>query len=169
MQEGFERIRNISPAARPVIVPLTSPEWAAHTGVQRVRIGGFTVPRGAAWVVPNPMPLVLKLFSAAGVQLPVDSRVILAKRRIPEDHPEFLAMVLYGHYFSMTEAQQRNAEFYSQILVRLSPLRVGSQIDGIRFGQEERLDIFLESSATVNLAVAGTIVEFPVGVDNSNV
>lgn len=167
MQEAFDRIKQTDPAARPILVPITSPEFAAHTGLQRVRIGAFTVPRGANWIVPNPVPMIAKLFSAAGVQLPVDSAIVLAKRSRPDDYPEYIARIPYSTFFDLTEVQQRDARNYQHILFTLSPLRVGSQIQAIRFRQEELLELYLESTATVNLAVAGTRLEFPVGVNNS--
>jgi hypothetical protein len=167
MQEAFERIKQINPSARPITVLFTSPEFASFSGRQRVRVGAFTVPRGAVWVLPNPLPLIAKLFSAPGVQIPPDSDLILAKRSRPDDHPEFIAKVQYASYFDLTESQQRDAKFYQNILQTLAPLRVGVQINGIKFRQEEQIEIYAESSATVNLTVTGTRLELPVGVDNS--
>ena len=86
MQEAFERIKQINPAARPISVLFTSPEFSVHTGKQRLKIGQFTVPRGATWVLPNPLPIIAKLFDNAGNQIPPDSDLIIAKRSRLDDH-----------------------------------------------------------------------------------
>ncbi|WP_337871148.1 hypothetical protein [Meiothermus sp.] len=169
MQEAFERIKQINPSARPITVLFTSPEFAAYTGRQRVKIGIFTVPRGATWVLPNPLPLIAKLYDNAGNQIPPDSDLIIAKRSRPDDHPEFIAKIQYAAYYDLTESQQRDAKYYQNILQTLAPLRVGVQINGIKFRQEELLEIYVESTATVNLSQPGTRLELPAGVDNSNV
>lgn len=169
MQEAFERIKQINPSARPITVLFTSPEFAAYTGKQRVKIGTFTVPRGATWVLPNPLPLIAKLYDNAGNQIPPDSDLIIAKRSRPDDHPEFIAKVQYAAYYDLTESQQRDAKYYQNILQTLAPLRVGAQITGIKFRQEELLEIYVESTATVDLSRPGTRLELPAGVDNSNV
>lgn len=169
MQEAFERIRQINPSARPITVLFTSPEFAAHSGKQRLKVGTFTVPRGASWVLPNPLPIVAKLYDSGGNQIPPDSDLIIAKRSRPDDHPEFIAKVQYAAYYDLTESQQRDAKYYQNILQTLAPLRVGAQIQGIRFRQEELLEIYVESSVTVDLSQPGTRLELPAGVDNSNV
>lgn len=169
MQEAFERIKQINPAARPITVLFTSPEFAAYSGKQRVKIGTFTVPRGATWVLPNPLPLIAKLYDNAGNQIPPDSDLIIAKRSRPDDHPEFIAKVQYAAYYDLTESQQRDAKYYQNILQTLAPLRVGAQIQAIRFRQEELVEIYVESSVAVDLSQAGTRLELPAGVDNSNV
>jgi len=86
MQEAFERIKQINPSARPISVLFTSPEFSVHTGKQRLKIGQFTVPRGATWVLPNPLPIIAKLFDNAGNQIPPDSDLIIAKRSRLDDH-----------------------------------------------------------------------------------
>jgi len=169
MQEAFERIKQINPAARPISVLFTSPEFAAYTGKQRLKIGQFTVPRGATWVLPNPVPIIAKLFDNAGNQIPPDSDLIIAKRSRPDDHPEFIAKVQYAAYYDLTESQQRDAKYYQNILQTLAPLRVGAQIQAIRFRQEELVEIYVESDVAVDLTKPGTRLEFPAGVDNSNV
>ncbi|MCX7782151.1 MAG: hypothetical protein N2318_00730 [Meiothermus sp.] len=169
MQEAFERIKQINPAARPITVLYTGPEFTPHSGRQRVKIGTFTVPRGATWVLPNPLPLILKFYDGSGNQIPPDSDVFIAKRSRPDDHPEFIAKVQYAAYYDLTEAQQRDAKYYQNILQTLAPLRVGAQIQAIRFRQEEQIEIYVESSVAVDLTQPGTRFELPAGVDNSNV
>lgn len=169
MQEAFERIRQVNPAARPITVLFPSPEFAAHSGKQRLKIGTFTVPRGATWVLPNPLPIVAKLYDSGGNQIPPDSDLIIAKRSRPDDHPEFIAKIQYAAYYDLTESQQRDAKYYQNILQTLAPVRVGAQIKGIRFRQEELIEVYVESNVAVDLSQAGTRLELPAGVDNSNV
>ena len=112
---------------------------------------------------------MVKLFDNAGNQIPPDSDLIIAKRSRPDDHPEFIAKVQYAAYYDLTESQQRDAKYYQNILQTLAPLRVGAQIQAIRFRQEELVEIYVESSVTVDLNRPGTRLEFAAGVDNSNV
>lgn len=169
MQEAFNRIKQLFPNARPITALQTSPEFASYSGKQRVKIGSFKVPRGANWILPNPLPLILKLYDTAGNQITPDSDVFIAKRVLGFDHPEYIAKVQYANYYDLTESQQRDGKYYQNVLQTLAPVRVGADIQGIRFREEDLIEFYVESTATVDLTKPGTRLEFAVGVDNSNV
>ncbi|MCL6527644.1 MAG: hypothetical protein K6T57_12280 [Thermaceae bacterium] len=168
MQEAFDRLKKIYPSARPITALISSPEFSSYTGKQRVKIGSFAVPRGANWILPNPLPLVLKLYDNLGNQITPDADVFIAKKTRGFDHPEYIAKVQYAGYYDLTESQQRDTKYYQNILQTLAPLRVDTDIQGIRFREEDTVEFYLEANQTVDLTKPGTRLEFAVGVDNSN-
>ena len=169
MQEAFNRIKALRPGARPITLIKGGPDYRDYTGRQRVKVAEFVVPQGASWVIPNPLPVVLKLYDSAGNQLPHDTDVFLARKTRGFDAPEFLGKIQYASYYDLTEAQQRDAKYYQNILATLSPAKGGVAPQGFAFREGDILEIYVESSATPNLADARTRIELPVGVDNSTI
>lgn len=111
---------------------------------------------------------MLKLYDTAGNQITPDSDVYIAKRTRGFDHPEYIAKVQYASYYDLSESQQRDGKYYQNILQTLAPTRVGADIQGIRFREEDFVEFYVEAVATVDLTKPGTRLEFAVGVDNSN-
>jgi hypothetical protein len=170
MREAFDRIKKVDPKATPKIVSFNSPEFAVlmnHRIVpDRVLIGRFTVPSGANWILPNPLPMIIKLFSAADTQIPLDSRLVLTKRSSLGNKPEGIAQIQYSAYFDLTVIQQYNADFYQNILANLFLPNNGSQIPAIRFQEGEILEIYVEPPVAVDLDQPDTRFMFPVGQNN---
>jgi len=171
MQEAFERIKRLRPGARPITILRSGPEFQAYGGRQRVKVGEFVVPAGATWVLPNPVPVVLKLYDSGGNQLPHTTDVFFARRTKGFDFPEFLVKAQYASYYDLSEAQQRDAKYYQNILQTASPLRAPVPPEGIVLREGDTLEIYVETDPgiTVNLNDSRTRIELPVGVDNSNV
>mgnify|MGYP001275841162 FL=1 len=171
MQEAFERIKRLRPGARPITILRSGPEFQAYGGRQKVKVGEFVVPSGATWVFPNPVPVVLKLYDYGGNQLPHTTDVFFARRTKGFDFPEFLIKVQYASYYDLSEAQQRDAKYYQNILQTASPLRAPVPPEGIVLREGDTLEIYVETDPgiTVNLNDSRTRIELPVGVDNSNV
>lgn len=171
MQEAFERIKRLRPGARPITILRSGPEFQAYGGRQRVKVGEFVVPAGATWVLPNPVPVVLKLYDSGGNQLPHTTDVYVSRRTKGFDFPEFLIKVQYASYYDLSEAQQRDAKYYQNILQTASPLRAPVPPEGIVLREGDTLEIYVETDPgiTVNLNDSRTRIELPVGVDNSNV
>lgn len=171
MQEAFERIKQLRPGARPITILRSGPEFRAYGGRQKVKVGEFVVPSGATWVFPNPVPVVLKLYDSNGNQLPHTTDVFFARRTKGFDFPEFLVKAQYASYYDLSEAQQRDAKFYQNILQTASPLYAPAPPQGIVLREGDTLEIYVETDPgiTVNLNDSRTRIELPVGVDNSNV
>ena len=171
MQEAFERIKRLRPGARPITILRSGPEFKAYGGRQKVKVGEFVVPSGATWVFPNPTPVVLKLYDSNGNQLPHTTDVFVARRTKGFDFPEFLVKAQYASYYDLSEAQQRDAKFYQNILQTASPLYAPTPPQGIVLREGDTLEIYVETDPgiTVNLNDSRTRIELPVGVDNSNV
>lgn len=93
--------------------------------------------------------------------------MFIAKRVLGFDHPEFVAKVQYANYYDLSESQQRDGKYYQNILQTLAPLRVGADIQGIRFREEDLIEFYVESTVAVDITKPGTRLEFAVGVDNS--
>ncbi len=170
MQEAFNRIKALRIGARPVTLIKGGPEYQKYTGRQRQLVARFVVPAGASWVIPNPVPVVLKLYDSAGNQLPPSTDVFLARRTKGYDFPEFLGKLQYASYYDLSESQQRDAKYYQNILATLSPLRPGDPPQGFLFREGDTLEVYVEadSGITVNLDDPRTRLELPIGVDNSN-
>lgn len=170
MQEAFNRIKALRPGARPVTILRSGPEFKTYSGTQRVKVGEFVVPAGAAWVIPNPVPIILKLYDTAGNQLPHTTDVFFARRTKGFDFPEFLIKAQYASYYDLSEAQLRDTKFYQNILQTASPLRAPTPPTGLVFREGDTLEVYVEAPAgvTVNLNDPRTRIELPVGVDNSN-
>ncbi len=170
MREAFDRIKKVDPRATPQIVSFNSPEFAVlmnHRSVpDRVLIGRFTVPSEANWILPNPLPMIIKLFSAADTQIPLDSRLVLAKRSSLGNKPEEIAQIQYSAYFDLTVIQQYNANFYRSILANLFLPNDGFQIPAIRFQEGAVLEIYVKPPVTVDLTQPDTRFMFPVGQSN---
>jgi hypothetical protein len=66
MQEAFNRIKALRPNARPITILKGGPEYQAYTGRQKQLVARFVVPAGASWVIPNPVPIILKLVRRRG-------------------------------------------------------------------------------------------------------
>ena len=171
MQEAFERIKRLRPGARPITILRSGPEFVAYGGRQKVKVGEFVVPSGATWVFPNPVPVILKLYDSDGNQLPHTTDVFFARRTKGFDFPEFLVKAQYASYYDLSEAQQRDAKYYQNILQTASPLRAPVPPEGIVLREGDTLEIYVETDPgiTVNLNDSRTRIELPVGVDNSNV
>jgi hypothetical protein len=170
MQEAFNRIKALKPGARPVTILRSGPEFNVYGGTQRVKVGEFVVPAGASWVLPNPTPVILKLYDTGGNQLPHTTDTFLAKRTKGFDFPEFLAKIQYASYYDLTEAQLRDSKFYQNVLQTLSPLRAAEPPQGVILREGDVLEVYVEAPAgvTVNLNDPRTRIELPIGVDNSN-
>lgn len=169
MQEAFNRIKTIRPSARPITLIKGGPDYRDYTGRQRVKVAEFVVPQGASWVIANPLPVVLKLYDTGGNQLPHDTDVFLARKTRGFDAPEFLGKIQYAGYYDLSEAQQRDAKYYQNILVTLSPAKGGVTPQGFAFREGDILEVYVESSAVPNLMHTNTRIELPVGVDNSTI
>ena len=171
MQEAFERIKEVRSGARPITILRSGPEFQAYGGRQKVKVGEFVVPSGATWIVPNPVPVVLKLYDSGGNQLPHTTDVFFARRTKGFDFPEFLVKAQYASYYDLSEAQQRDAKFYQNILQTASPLYAPAPPKAIVLREGDTLEIYVETDPgiTVNLNDSRTRIELPVGVDNSNV
>ncbi len=169
MQEAFNRIKALRPNARPITILKGGPDYQEYTGRQRRLVSRFVVPAGASWVVPNPVPVVLKLYDSGGNQVPHSTDVFLARKTKGYDFPEFLGKIQYAAYHDLSEAQQRDAKYYQNILATLSPIRSDSP-PGFLFKEGEMLEVYVELDAgiTLNLNDPRTRLELPVGVDNSN-
>jgi hypothetical protein len=169
MQEAFNRIQSLDPNARPFTVIINDPYYQTYTGLQRQLASTFTVPSGASWVLPNPVPIVLKLYDANGNQLPPSTNVYLARKSNGYNFPEFLGEIKYSPYYDLTEAQQRDSQYYPNILATLSPLRSGNPPLGFLFKEGDILEIYVETNDTAALSLSNpnTRIEFPVGVDTS--
>lgn len=169
MQEAFNRIKAIRPNARPVTILRSGPEFQAYAGDQMVKVGQFVVPQGASWIIPNPVPIILKLYDNAGNQLPHTTDVFFAKLSRGLDFPEFLIKAQYASYYDLTEAQLRDAKYYQNILQTASPLRAPAPPNGLLFREGDVLEVYVRapSGTTINLNDSRTRIELPVGVDNS--
>jgi len=170
MQEAFNRIKALRPNARPITILKGGPDYQEYTGRQRQLVARFVVPAGASWVLPNPVPVVLKLFDASGNQVPHSTDVYLARKTKGFDFPEFLGKIQYAAYYDLSEAQQRDAKFYQNILASLSPIRVDNPPPGFLFREGDMLEVYVEldSGISLNLNDPRTRLELPIGVDNSN-
>ena len=170
MQEAFNRIRAIRPNARPITILKGGPDYQEYTGRQRRLVARFVVPAGASWVLPNPVPVVLKLFDTSGNQVPHSTDIFLARKTKGFDFPEFLGKIQYAAYYDLSEAQQRDAKFYQNILASLSPIRADNPPPGFLFREGDMLEVYVELDPGVNLNLGDprTRLELPIGVDNSN-
>jgi hypothetical protein len=169
MQEAFSRIQSLDTNARPFTVIINDPYYQVYTGLQRQLAATFTVPSGASWVIPNPLPVVLKLYDSAGNQLPPSTSVFLARKSQGFNFSEFLGEIKYSPYYDLTEAQQRDSKYYPNILAILSPLRANTPPAGFLLKEGDILEIYVETDDTsaLNLSNPNTRIEFPVGVDTS--
>lgn len=118
------------------------------------RLLTITTPQGARYFYSNPFPLVLKLFSAAGVQIPATSRLLIGKQRPGEDFPTFVRMISYAAYFDLTEAQQRDQRFMDNTLHDL-----GTEIAAILNPEMHQLQIWVDAPVVTNLALVETRFE----------
>jgi hypothetical protein len=170
MQEAFNRIKALRPNARPITILKGGPDYQPYTGRQKQLVARFVVPAGAAWVIPNPVPVILKLYDTAGNQVPDSTDVFLARRTKGFDFPEFLGKIQYASYYDISEAQQRDAKYYQNILATLAPLWVDTPPRGFLFKEGDMLEIYVEADpgVNVNLNDPRTRLELPIGVDNSN-
>jgi hypothetical protein len=167
MQEAFDRIREVNPKAALIRVFFQSSEFSVlmdHQGVpNRVLIGRFTVPSKVNWILPNPLPMIIKLVDVVGTQIPYDSKLVLTKKAPLDDKPTEIAQIQYISYFGLTEAEQRNACFYHTIQVQLLPLLSKT----IQFQEREVLGVdYVEPKVAIDLTQRGTCFEFPIGVIN---
>ncbi len=94
----------------------------------------------------------------------------LARRTKGFDFPEFLGKVQYASYYDLSEAQQRDAKFYQNILATLAPLRADTPPAGFLLKEGDILEIYVEADpgVTLDLNDPRTRLELPIGVDNSN-
>jgi hypothetical protein len=170
MQEAFNRIKALRPNARPITILKGGPDYQPYTGRQKQLVARFVVPAGASWVIPNPVPVILKLYDTAGNQVPHSTDVFLARRTKGFDFPEFLGKIQYASYYDLSEAQQRDAKFYQNILATLSPLRADTPPAGFLLKEGDMLEIYVEADpgVTLNLNDPRTRLELPIGVDNSS-
>lgn len=106
----------------------------------------ITTPLGARYIYGNPFPLILKLFTADGVQIPATSNLLIAKRRPGEDFPTFVRLISYAGYFDLTEGQQRDDRFAGNTFHDL-----GSVIAGISNPEHHQLQFWVESPVVVDL------------------
>ena len=112
-----------------------------------------------------------RVWGLRGNQLPHTTDVFFARRTKGFDFPEFLVKAQYASYYDLSEAQQRDAKFYQNILQTASPLYAPTPPQGIVLREGDTLEIYVETDPgiTVNLNDSRTRIELPVGVDNSNV
>jgi hypothetical protein len=170
MQEAFNRIKARRPNARPITIVKGGPDYQAYTGRQKQLVARFVVPAGASWVIPNPVPVILKLYDTSGNQMPDSTDVFLARRTKGFDFPEFLGKIQYASYYDISEAQQRDAKYYQNILATLAPLWADIPPVGFLFREGDMLEIYVEADpgVNVNLNDPRTRLELPIGVDNSS-
>ena len=169
MQEAFQRIKALRPNARPITILKGGTDYRDYTGRQRKKVAEFVVPAGASWVLPNPVPVVLKLYDTGGGQVPHNTDVYLARKTKGFDFPEYLGKIQYASYRDLTEAQQRDAKYYQNILASLSPIRADSP-PGFIFKEGDMLEVYVELDVAISLNISDprTRLELPIGVDNSN-
>lgn len=135
----------------------TSTEVTRHTPAAgfNTRLLTITTPSGTRYIYPNPLGIILKLFTAAGVQIPPTSHLFVFKRRPGEDFPmNFLRRIPYAAYHDLTEGQQRDERFRHATLHDL-----GSEIAEISNPEDHELQIWVESPVVVDLARAETRFE----------
>jgi hypothetical protein len=112
---------------------------------QKTKLLSYTAPDGVSVDISNPFQLMTKLVDAAGVQIPANSVLYIAKRTRGDDWENYGSKVLYAPYYDTSEAQQRNAQFLQNTYHPLSGY------DLIRLTEGDRLEIYIESPVVVDL------------------
>jgi len=131
------------------------------TGVanRKVSVLEFLVPEGAKYLLKNGAQLVAKLVDSAGNEIPSDSFLYIYKKRAGEDGEVFLTKMAYGPFFDLTPGEQRNDKYAKHTRVDLGA------VPGARFTEGDAIQIWVESSAVVDLANAKTRFELTVELE----
>lgn len=143
-------------ATRTRTIVHTSAEVTRHTPAAgfNSRLLSIVTPVGTRYVYTNPLPIILKLFNAAGVQIPPTSNLFLFKQRPGEDFGIFLRKIPYAAYHDLTEGQQRDERFRHATLHDL-----GSEVAEVSNPEDHEFQVWVDSPVAVDLTRAETRFE----------
>jgi hypothetical protein len=132
---------------RPLTITHLSENVTRHVPVanHKTKLLTYTAPDGVTTDIPNPFQLVTKLFDGAGVQIPANSFLYIAKKSRGGDWEDYASKVLYAPYFDTTESDQRNAKFLQNTFHPLA------NYDLIRLTEGDRLEVYVDSPVAVDL------------------